>query len=97
MTENNLNYDQWKKVLAEHGQEHVLGHWPKLTAREREGLCQQLNEIDFVELGDLLAGQDETTDFKALAMRAASPPAVLADGSGADWSPAEAREPAKRL
>ena len=92
MTENNLNYDQWKKVLAEHGQEHVLGHWPKLTAREREGLCQQLNEIDFVELGDLLAGQDETTDFKALAMRAASPPAVLADGSGADWSPAEARE-----
>ena len=34
------------------------------TAREREGLCQQLNEIDFVELGDLLAGQDETTDLK---------------------------------
>ena len=92
LTDKPLNYDRLSGILAEFGQEHVLRHWSDLDANQRANLSEQLNGIDLAELASLISGEDETTDFAGMAMRAGSPPAVRADGSGADWSPIQARK-----
>jgi UDP-N-acetylglucosamine/UDP-N-acetylgalactosamine diphosphorylase len=92
LTDNLTSYDRLSELLAEFGQQHVLRHWAELDDVQRETLASQLNEIDLTELARLISGKDKHTDFAALAMRASSPPAVRADGSGAEWSPAQARQ-----
>jgi len=87
-----LNYDRLHGILAEFGQEHVLKHWSDLDGEQRANLSEQLNGIDLVELASLISGEDKTTDFAGLAMRANSPPAVRADGSGAAWTPMQAKK-----
>lgn len=87
-----LNLDDLKELLAQYDQQHVLRHWSQLDSGQQSNLAAQLDGIDLAELASLVSGQDEATDFSALASRASSPPAVRADGGGADWSPAEARE-----
>jgi UDP-N-acetylglucosamine/UDP-N-acetylgalactosamine diphosphorylase len=92
LTDNPLKFDGLNKLLTQYGQQHVLQHWSQLDPEQQVNLAEQLSSIDLAELASLVSGQDEPTDFSALASRASSPPAVRADGSGSDWSPAQARE-----
>ena len=92
MTDNLLNSDDLNEMLSQYGQQHVLQHWSHLNSAEQANLTAQLSGIDLAELASLVNGKDEDTDFGALAGKASSPPAVRADGSGAEWSPAQARE-----
>ncbi len=96
LTDNLLNSDDLKEMLVRYGQQHVLQHWSQLNSEEQSNLTAQLSGIDLAELASLVNGQDEDMDFGALASRASSPPAVRADGSGADWSLDQARERGER-
>lgn len=96
MTDNLLNDDDLNKMLTKYGQQHVLQHWTRLNSEEQSNLKAQLSGIDLAELASLVHGQDEETDFGALSSRASSPPAVRTDGSGAGWSPVQARERGER-
>jgi UDP-N-acetylglucosamine/UDP-N-acetylgalactosamine diphosphorylase len=77
--------------LAPFGQQHVLRFWDDLDDDQRQRLASQLGDLDLESLSDLIAGKDAEIDFAALAAEATTPPAVGADGSGVDWSMADAR------
>ncbi|WP_164100730.1 UTP--glucose-1-phosphate uridylyltransferase [Candidatus Laterigemmans baculatus] len=77
--------------LAAHGQQHVLRFWDQLDAAGRDSLARQLAEVDLELLDQLVRGEDQSVDFGVLAARAEAPPSVRADGTGAEWSVAEAR------
>jgi UDP-N-acetylglucosamine/UDP-N-acetylgalactosamine diphosphorylase len=83
--------EQLQALLEPYGQSHVLRFWDQLDATQRDQLVGQLAELDLDELQSLIRGEDDAVDFAALARRAEPPPAVRADGSGADWSPQQAR------
>ena len=42
-----MTYDEAKKVLARHGQEHVLAFWKSLKPAARTALLEQIASIDF--------------------------------------------------
>ena len=42
-----MKFDEAKRLLAKQGQEHLLGHWAKLTAAERKALLSQIEGMDF--------------------------------------------------
>ena len=42
-----MKFDEAKRLLAKQGQEHLLGHWAKLTAAERKALLAQIADMDF--------------------------------------------------
>jgi UDP-N-acetylglucosamine/UDP-N-acetylgalactosamine diphosphorylase len=92
LTDNLLNYDRLNEMLTQYGQQHVLQRWSQLNPEQQANLAGQLSRIDLTELASLVSGEDKATDFGALASRASSPPAVRVDGSGAEWSPTQARE-----
>jgi UDP-N-acetylglucosamine/UDP-N-acetylgalactosamine diphosphorylase len=77
--------------LTAANQTHVLRFWDNLDDSGRLRLINQLESIDFDLLGKLIAGADEKPDFAAMAARALPPPAVRIDGTGAAWSPTDAR------
>jgi len=74
------------------GQSHVLQFWSELDDRGRSQLTEQLNSLDWEQLNRLIKGDDDKVDFADLASRALPPPAVRSDGTGAAWSPADARK-----
>jgi UDP-N-acetylglucosamine/UDP-N-acetylgalactosamine diphosphorylase len=80
------------RLLARSNQSHVLRFWDEIDIEGRNRLVQQIRAIDFGLLDQLIAGADEKPDFAAMAARALPPPAVRTDGTGAAWSPAEARQ-----
>jgi UDP-N-acetylglucosamine/UDP-N-acetylgalactosamine diphosphorylase len=41
------NKDELARLLAAHGQEHVLSFWGRLSKEERASLAQQIRELDF--------------------------------------------------
>ncbi len=82
--------DHLLKRLDAAGQSHLLRFWDELTAAGRSQLLSQLEQVDFELIAALVAGEDEKPDFAGLAARAAAPPAVRSDGSGAAWSAADA-------
>lgn len=92
LTGNLMKFDELKERLTVYGQQHVLHHWSQLDSDQQSNLAAQLHGIDLAGLASLVDGQDEATDFGALASRAISPPAVRSDGSGAAWTPHQARE-----
>ncbi len=77
--------------LSAANQTHVLRFWGELDDAGRRQLVEQLESIDFELLGKLIIGADDKPDFAAMAARALPPPAVRIDGTGAAWSPADAR------
>ena len=91
MTDKPLSFDSLQQLLAGFGQQHVLHHWHALSQSQQTILAAQVRELDLPELASLVRGEYGSTDFMALAARAESPPAVRADGSGADWSQAQAK------
>ncbi|HBJ38159.1 MAG TPA: UDP-N-acetylglucosamine pyrophosphorylase [Planctomycetaceae bacterium] len=77
--------------LADANQSHVLRYWDDLDDAGCKQLIAQLESIDFDLLVKLISGADDKPDFAAMASRALPPPAVRIDGTGAAWSPADAR------
>lgn len=77
--------------LASANQSHVLRFWDDISDAGRTQLISQLESIDFELLEKLIAGADSKPDFAALAARALPPPAVRINGTGAAWSPDDAR------
>ncbi|MGV3608553.1 MAG: UTP--glucose-1-phosphate uridylyltransferase [Planctomycetaceae bacterium] len=81
--------------LTPAGQQHLVAFWDELSGAEQQTLAQQILEIDLDVLKQLQAqGQAElqgqasaSTDFAALAAKAASPPAIRL---------AESRDPQKQ-
>ncbi len=50
-----INYEKAKEILAEYGQEHVLGCYDELSENEREELLAQIEKTDFSVLENLIA------------------------------------------
>lgn len=85
------NRDALLDHLRPYKQGHLLQFWDQLDPDSQAKLAEQINQVDFDELSQLIEGKDSTTDFAALAARADLPPAVSADGSGTTWTIDEAR------
>lgn len=49
--------------LSDHGQDHVLTGWERLSADDRRTLTEQLSRIDFEHLDRLYAARDEPPDL----------------------------------
>jgi len=73
-------------------QSHVLQFWSELDEKGRSQLIDQLSSVNWEQLNRLITGGDDKVDFAGLASRALPPPAVRSDGTGAAWSPADARK-----
>jgi len=84
------------KKLHAFGQEHVLRFWQELDPGRRSHLTRQLEAIDLELIAKLVSGSEAKPDYAALAARAAAPPAVRRDGTGAAWSPTDAREAGRK-
>ena len=76
--------------LTQFGQQHVLQFWDDLNPSQQSRLQNQLAQIDLNQLADLTSSDEAQQDFGAMAAAADSPPSVKADGSGVNWSLAEA-------
>ncbi|MDG2221236.1 MAG: UDPGP type 1 family protein [Rubripirellula sp.] len=92
MPDQNEKFDELHNRLKAHQQEHVLRFWDEISDSQRKQLATQIEEVDLVQLDALIAGQDAEQDFAAMAKAAAPPPSVNAEGSGANWTVAEARQ-----
>jgi len=84
--------DQIVRLLATAQQSQVLRFWDEIDSFGRQKLIDQLQAIDFDMLSKLVTGSDSKPDFAAMASVALPPPAVRIDGTGAAWSPADARK-----
>lgn len=89
--EANIDIHALRARLSERNQEHVLRFWEDLDSAQRARLGAELDSLDLDELSVVLGGEDEKVDFSEMARRATAPPAVRADGSGADWTIEAAR------
>lgn len=84
--------DRLLERLRAAGQSHLVQFWDELSATSRAQLVSQLEAVDFELLARLVADEDEKPNFSELATRAAAPPAVRSDGTGAAWSATDARQ-----
>ncbi len=73
-------------------QAHVLDFWDELNPEQQAKLYQQLASLDLDQLSSLIDGEDVKQDFAAMAAAADSPPAVRADGTGAEWNLEQAEQ-----
>ncbi len=64
------------ELVERYGQQHLLTHWSKLSAAERESLEEQIRAVDFDQLAKLRTGESKAVDWSQTATRAKSPPAV---------------------
>ncbi len=79
-------------------QQHLVAFWDELSADDQQTLATQIEAIDLQVLANLRAqGQAEASggassqvDFTALAAKAAAPPAIRLDGSGASFQKEQA-------
>lgn len=90
--DNPLLNGSTREQLARHRQQHVLRFWDDLDPASRQRLAEQLNEVDFDLVADLVAGSDEAVDFGAMAQRAVMPASVASDGSGVAWTIDQAKQ-----
>ena len=86
-----MNRQSLNSLLRPLGQDHLLRFWDQLGDDDRNQLASQIENLDLAQLSRLIADEDEKPDFAAMAARATAPPAVLADGSGTDWTVDQAR------
>lgn len=84
--------EKLRKRLDAAGQAHVMAFWSELTSEQKQLFQKQLEAVDFTQLKLLVAGEDVKPDFEDMAKRAIAPPAVKSDGTGATWTPADARK-----
>lgn len=85
--------------LAPAGQQHLLAFWDRLDPSQRLDLARQVQELDLHLLAELRqrygAGSDKSANLVSswteIANRAEGPPAIRLDGSGAKFTPDQAR------
>lgn len=65
-----------KERLRKFNQSQLLRFWHELSPEARARLEQQIDSIDFEQLGRLIAGQDVAVDWKELSAQAVPPPAI---------------------
>lgn len=87
-----MTSDDFRARLQQHDQQHVLAFWDELSAKQQNELQSQIDDLDLDQLAVLIAGEDEKPDFAAMAANAAPPPAMRADGTGANWTNADAKQ-----
>jgi UDP-N-acetylglucosamine/UDP-N-acetylgalactosamine diphosphorylase len=63
-----------ERRLAPFGQRHLLAFWDLLTEPERQSLADQIAQVDFAALAELVKKEHEPADTAALASRAEPPP-----------------------
>lgn len=56
-----MSFDNIKKQLSAHGQEHLVKYWPELNENEREQLLNEIRKLDFVEVNELFHRAMDTT------------------------------------
>ena len=77
-------------LLSNSNQNHLLRFWDELDADQQTGLAGQIQNIDFEQLNQLIAGSGEEYDWDAMAAKAELPPAITKEEfqSGADFDAA---------
>lgn len=50
-TMSDVDYSKLEATLRAHGQEHVLGFWPQLSAAQQAEFAAELMDVDYEELG----------------------------------------------
>jgi UDP-N-acetylglucosamine/UDP-N-acetylgalactosamine diphosphorylase len=81
-----------EKQLAEYSQQHLLAFWDELSDVKRRGLAEQIAQVDFAEVAELMNRQHQAADFAALAGRAETPAAFRLGANDNQFTAAEARE-----
>lgn len=93
---DDLRISQLRERLAAYGQQHLLAFWSQLSFAQQQQLATQIEGVDLEQFAALRARyrgkplSELKDDYAALAARAAPPPAMRLDGSGAAFSPGEA-------
>ena len=86
-----MTKDRLLALLRPHDQEHLLAFWDELNPQQQDALAQQIEGIDFALIRRLSEGRDEQGDMRAMAMRAAPPPAFRLDTAQNAFTPEQAR------
>ncbi|HEV3418013.1 MAG TPA: UTP--glucose-1-phosphate uridylyltransferase [Pirellulales bacterium] len=81
-----------EKQLAEYGQQQLLAFWDELSEPERRALAEQIAQVDFATVAELMKRQQHVADFAALAARAETPPAFRLGAGDNQFTAADARE-----
>ncbi|MEM9413777.1 MAG: UTP--glucose-1-phosphate uridylyltransferase, partial [Planctomycetota bacterium] len=81
-----------QQILRDHHQGHILRYWDRLGELEQKQLAQQIESIDFKQLGELIDGDHTETDWGAIASQAELPPAIALE----DFRDGEQCEQAKQ-
>jgi UDP-N-acetylglucosamine/UDP-N-acetylgalactosamine diphosphorylase len=79
-------------ILKPYGQEHVLDFWEDLNPAEKRTLAQQIEEINFELLEQLIQGGSHRRDVRELLKGAGPPPAFRLNAGDNRFGPQEARE-----
>ena len=58
------------ELVERYGQRHLLAHWTKLSAAERESLEEQIRAVDFDQLAKLRTGESKAVDWSQATPRA---------------------------
>ncbi|MEK0424101.1 MAG: hypothetical protein RJB11_192 [Planctomycetota bacterium] len=74
-----LSLEQLKSLCGTE-QLHLLAHWESLTQIQRQGLADQIAQIDFEGIGREMSLQQQVCDWRTLAQRAEPPEAARIAG-----------------
>jgi UDP-N-acetylglucosamine/UDP-N-acetylgalactosamine diphosphorylase len=85
-----MKYDLLARLTA-HAQQHLLDFWNELDEPQRQTLLAQIAAVDFDRLTQLFRAGAAEEDWKALAERAAPPPAVRLGASSQPFAADDAR------
>lgn len=88
--------DSLTSRLAQFGQSQLLSWIDELSSTDQQRLREQVESIDFTQLQTLIAGHDQAVDWKALAQKAAPPPAVRLGQPDARFNESDARATGER-
>lgn len=95
-----LDHPALESLLKKLGQEHLLDHWPRLSAANQTAFAEELAAVDWELVREVCAEKyaaaDEKTAQEQMAARAEPPMAMRLDGRGASFSADDAREAGRK-
>src|SRR5260221_1422191 len=75
-------FHELSRLLASHGQQHLLQYWNELNAAEQQRLASQIREVDFAAIARLSDRKSADDNWSKLASQAEPPQAFrLQDSS----------------
>lgn len=84
-------YEELSRLLAPHGQQHLLKFWNELNAVEQQRLALQIREVDFHAIKSLSCSKTAAADWSKLASQAEPPQAFRLHDSNPPFSALDAR------